>query len=154
MYQFHVSFKQFTNVKKGRYLHSMFLEWWNTAKCLSNILQNFSCLIDMGTAKICKKFNFHDCFLRADQGRAKNCCQIGWIGCPILQVAQKATMRFQISFIFLQSPHQVDMKNVVKWYKHFFCYFNALKTQDDELRPTSKRLILKITDLLSNMQAR
>ena len=33
-----------------------------------------------------------------------------------------------ISCIFLESPHQVDMNNVVKCYKHFFCYFNALKT--------------------------
>ena len=31
-------------------------------------------------------------------------------------------------WIFLQSPHQVDMKNIVKCYKHFFGYFNALKT--------------------------
>ena len=33
-----------------------------------------------------------------------------------------------ISFIFLESPHQVDMKNVVKCWIHFFGYFNALKT--------------------------
>ena len=32
-----------------------------------------------------------------------------------------------ISFIFLESAHQVDMKNVVKCQKHFG-YFNALKT--------------------------
>ena len=36
-----------------------------------------------------------------------------------------------ISFIFLESPHQVDMKNVVKCYKHFFGYFNALKTHGE-----------------------
>ena len=30
--------------------------------------------------------------------------------------------------IFSQSNHQVDMKNVVKCYKHFFGYFHALKT--------------------------
>ena len=30
--------------------------------------------------------------------------------------------------IFLESPHQVDMKNIAKCYKHFFGYFNALKT--------------------------
>ena len=36
-----------------------------------------------------------------------------------------------ISCIFLESRHQVDMKNVVKCYKHFFCYFNALKTHCD-----------------------
>ena len=34
-----------------------------------------------------------------------------------------------ISFIFLESPHQVDMKNVVKYSKHFFGYFNTLETQ-------------------------
>ena len=30
--------------------------------------------------------------------------------------------------IFFEFPHQVDMKNVVKCYKHFFGYFKALKT--------------------------
>jgi len=30
--------------------------------------------------------------------------------------------------IFFQSPHQVGMKKVVKCYKHFFGYFNALET--------------------------
>ena len=33
-----------------------------------------------------------------------------------------------ISFIFLESPYQVDMKNVVKSSKHFFGYFNTLET--------------------------
>ena len=33
-----------------------------------------------------------------------------------------------ISFIFLESPHQVDMKNVIKSSKHFFGYFNTLET--------------------------
>ena len=33
-----------------------------------------------------------------------------------------------ISFIFLEFPNQVDMKNVVKCQKHYFGYFNALKT--------------------------
>ena len=39
----------------------------------------------------------------ADQDRAKNCCQIGWIGCPILQLAQKSHHEISISYIFLQS---------------------------------------------------
>ena len=56
----------------------MFLEWWNTTKSLSNIWQHLSCPFDKGTAKICKKFNSHRGFLRADQDRAKNCCQI-WL---------------------------------------------------------------------------
>jgi hypothetical protein len=33
-----------------------------------------------------------------------------------------------ISFIFLESPHQVDMRNVVKSSKHFFAYFNTQET--------------------------
>ena len=33
--------------------------------------------------------------------------------------------------IFLQSTHQVGMKNVVKCYKEFFGHFNALKTHGD-----------------------
>ena len=37
-----------------------------------------------------------------------------------------------ISCIFLEFPRQVDMKNVVKCYKQFFCYFNALKTHCDQ----------------------
>ena len=79
---------------------------------------------------MCKKFNSHDGFLRADQGRAKNCCQIGWIGCPILQVAQKAT-EISIFCIFLQSPHQVHTtheKHCPMLVRLFFAYFNALET--------------------------
>ena len=34
--------------------------------------------------------------------------------------------------IFFQSTHQVDMKNIVECYKHFFGYFNALETNGEE----------------------
>ena len=34
-----------------------------------------------------------------------------------------------ISFIFLESRHQVDMKNIVKSSKHFFRYFSTVETQ-------------------------
>ena len=33
-----------------------------------------------------------------------------------------------ISLIFLESPHQVDMKNVVKCWKDFLSYFTTLET--------------------------
>ena len=36
-----------------------------------------------------------------------------------------------ISFIFLESPHQVDIKNVVKSSKHIFGYFNTLETHSE-----------------------
>ena len=45
--------------------------------------------------------------------------------------SSKSHRENSISCIFLESPHQVDMKNVVKCYKHFFGYFNALKTHSE-----------------------
>ena len=62
-----------------------------------------------------------------------------WATCKIAQPIQpiwqhifalpwSALKKPSISSIFLESPHQVDIKNVVKCYKHFFGYFNALKT--------------------------
>ena len=47
--------------------------------------------------------------------------------------SSKSHRENSIFFIFLESPHQVDMKNVVKCYKQFFCYCNALKTHSDLL---------------------
>ena len=38
---------------------------------------------------------------------------MGWVGCAIFQVAQKAIMRF----------HLVDLKTVVKCWKYFFLVF-------------------------------
>ena len=46
--------------------------------------------------------------------------------------SSKSHRENSISCIFLESPHQVGMKNVVKCYKHFFGYFNALKTHGDK----------------------
>ena len=45
--------------------------------------------------------------------------------------SSKSHRENSISFIFLESPHQVEMKNVVKCYKDFFGYLNALKTHCD-----------------------
>ena len=42
--------------------------------------------------------------------------------------SSKSHRENSISFIFLESSNQVEMKNVVKCYKEFFGYFNALKT--------------------------
>ena len=47
--------------------------------------------------------------------------------------SSKSHRENSISFIFLESPHQVDMKNVVKSSKHFFGYFNTLETHSDYL---------------------
>ena len=37
------------------------------------------------------------------------------------------TFGFKKKDMFLQSTHQVDMKNVVERWKEFFAYFNALE---------------------------
>ena len=91
----------------------------------------FGIYLMRGFQKYQRKWNSHGGFLRADQSRAKMCSQMGWIGCAILRVTQKSHRENSISFIFSESPHQVDMKHVFKSSKHFFGYFNALETLSD-----------------------
>ena len=64
-------------------------------KSVWRIWQHFSCLLDEGILKIWKKLNSHGGFLRADQGRAKMCCHMGWIGCAFLQVATFLVLHLQ-----------------------------------------------------------
>ena len=49
---------------------------------------------------MCKKFHSHNGFLWADQEMAKHCCQMGWIGYAILQVAQKANVEIKFLAYF------------------------------------------------------
>ena len=53
-------------------LHCGFLEHWNSQKSVCNIWQHFSCLLDEGIPKICKKLNFHDGFLSYLQNSTAN----------------------------------------------------------------------------------
>ena len=50
---------------------------------------------------------------------------MNWLCC--FAGSSKSHRENSISFIFLESPHQVDMKNVVKSSKHFLGYFNTLE---------------------------
>ena len=43
----------------------------------------------------------------------------------------KSHLENLISFIFLESPHQVDMKKIVKSPRQFFGYFNTLETHSE-----------------------
>ena len=52
---------------------------------------------------------------------------LNWL-CYFAGSSKREFCENSISFIFLKSPHQVDMKNVVKSFKHFFGYFNILET--------------------------
>ena len=60
----------------------------------------FTSTIVEGIAIICKKLNSHSGFLSADQDRAKKYWQMGWIGCPILLVAQNTIMIFKFLLYF------------------------------------------------------
>jgi hypothetical protein len=62
-------------------------------------------------AKLCNKFDLHSGFMQVDQVGAKKCCQMGRIGCAILQVPQKGIVGIQV--FSLQSFRQVDMKTVI-----------------------------------------
>ena len=42
--------------------------------------------------------------------------------------SSKSHRENSISFIFLESPYEVDMKNVVKCWKYFLSYFTTLET--------------------------
>ena len=48
---------------------------------------------------------------------------------PCHSLSSKNHRENSISFIFLESSDQVDMKNIVKSSKHIFGYFNTLETQ-------------------------
>ena len=96
----------------------------NYPKSVWRIWQRFSCLLDEGIPKKCKKLNSHDGFLSYLQNSTAKSAHLAAHFCPALVSNRENS----ISFIFLVSPHQVDMKNVVKSSKHFFGYFNTLET--------------------------
>ena len=63
--------------------HCWFLEHWNRQKSLSNIRQRFSCLLDKGIAKICKKKNFHEGFFFKSTLSVLRCTWTGRINLKI-----------------------------------------------------------------------
>ena len=63
--------------------------------------------------------------------QGKNVLQDGLNWLCYFAGTSKSHCENSISCIFLEFPHQVNVKNVVKCYKHFFGYFNALKTHSD-----------------------
>ena len=75
--------------------HSGFLEHWNSKKSVCNIWQRFSCLLDEGIPKICKKLNSHDGFLSYLQNSTANSAHLAAHFCPALVCPQKATVRIQ-----------------------------------------------------------
>ena len=75
-----------------------------------------------------EKIEFSQWLFEGRLRQGKNMLPDGLNWLCYLAGSSKSHRENSISFIFLESPHQVDMKNVVKCYKDFFGYFNALKT--------------------------
>ena len=76
-------------------IHSGFLEHWNSQKSLCNIWQRFSCLLDEGIPKICKKLSSHGGFLSYLPNSTANSAHLAAHFCPVLVCPQKATVRIQ-----------------------------------------------------------
>ena len=57
--------------------------------------------------------------------------------------SSKSYRENSISFIFLEYPHQVDMKNVVKSSKHIFGYFNTLETHSEVVSKLATAAVLQ-----------
>ena len=81
---------------------------------------NILCVVDEGIPKIWKKLNYNGGFLRAGYLRqGTNVLPDGLNWLCYFAGSSKAIVRIQFLAYLLESPHQVDMKNVVKCYKHY-----------------------------------
>ena len=87
------------------------------------IWQHFSCLLDEGIPKIWKKLNFHDGFLSYLQNSTATSAHLAANFFPALVCPQKSHRENSISSIFLESPHQVDMKKRCQILQRLFWVF-------------------------------
>ena len=126
--------------------HCEFLEYWNTQKVFWGF-DNFFMPTWWRDSKIWKKLNPHDGFLSYLQNGTANSAHLASHFCPCLSLPSKSHRENSISCIFLESLHQVGMKNVVKFYKHFFGYFSVLKTHGETLQ-----YFLKKATFITNKQ--
>ena len=69
-------------------------------KILSSIWQHFSCILDKGIPKICKKLNFHDGFLSYLLISTANSAHLAAHFCPALVCPQKAIVIIQFLAYF------------------------------------------------------
>ena len=97
-------------------------------KSFWRIWRHFSSLLDEGIFKNMEEIEFSRWLFESRPRQGKNVLPDGLNWLCYFAGSSKSHRENSISSIFLESSHQVDMKNVVKCYKHFFCYFNALKT--------------------------
>ena len=94
--------------------HCEFLEYWNTQKSVWRIWQHFSHLLNEGIPKI---WLFEG---RLRQGKNVLPDGLNWL-CYFVGNS-KSHRENSIYFLFLESSDHLNMKNVVKFSKHFFVY--------------------------------
>ena len=95
-------------------------------KCLKDLTTFFTFLY--GDSKNMKDIEFSRWLFKLPAKQHSQLSPSGSTFLPYLGLPSKSYHDNSISSIFSESPHQVDMKNVVKSPKHFFGYFNTLET--------------------------
>ena len=114
--------------------HCEFLEYWNTKKKCLEDLTTFFLSTWWGNSKNVEEIELSRWLFEGRLRQGKNVLQDGLNSLCYFAGSPKSQRENSISSIFLESPHQVGMKNVVKSYKHFLWYFNTLKTHSVLLR--------------------
>ena len=96
-------------------------------KCLQD-LTTFFMSTWWGSSKNMDEIEFSRWLFEGRLRQGKNVLPDGLNWLRYFASSSKSQCENSISFIFLESPHQLDMKNVVKPSKHFYGYFNTLET--------------------------
>ena len=81
-----------------------------------------------GDSKNMEEIEFSRWLFEGRSRQGKNVLPDGLNWLCYLAGSSKSHRENSISCIFLESPYQVDLKNIVKCYKYFFGYFNALES--------------------------
>ena len=114
----------YSNEFRENCFHCEFLDYWNIRKSV-NI---FHVYLMREFQKCGRNWILRVAFwgqTKAGQKWAARWAELAVLFCRELK---KPSWEFIFFYIFLESPHLVDMKNVVKSSKHFFGYFNTLET--------------------------
>ena len=96
-------------------------------KCLED-LTTFFMSTWWGDSKNMEEIEFSRWLFEGRPRQGKNVLPDGLNWLCYFAGSSKSHRENSISFIFLESPHQVDMKNVVKCWKDFLSYFITLET--------------------------
>ena len=111
------------------YIHSGFLEHWNSQKSVCNIWQCFSCLLDEGIPKICNKLNSHDGFLSYLQNSTANSAHWQHIFALLWSALKKPLWEFNFFHIFgipSSSRHEKRCQMLQTLFLLFQCSKNPL----------------------------